>query len=47
MDLKRIVEKMHFRFGISISEIGKHLNLHEKSIRKLMDMNMTKESIGK
>ncbi len=43
MDLKRYIEKLNLRFGFSTVQIGKHLSLHERSVKKLMEIELTKE----
>lgn len=43
MKLKHIVERLHVRFGLSTAQIGIQLRLNERSVKKIMQMQFTKE----
>lgn len=42
-ELKHLIERIQVRFGLSAKEIGRHLKLHERSVKKLMSMQISKE----
>lgn len=42
-ELKHITERLHIRFGLSLKEIAKRLKLNERSVRKLMDTELSEE----
>ncbi len=43
LDLKQLIERLHFRYGIEAKEIAKQLNLREISVRKFLNMQISKE----
>lgn len=44
-DLKHLIERLNVRFGLSAKDIGRHLKLHERSVKKLMNMQIPKEFV--
>lgn len=44
-ELKHLIERLNVRFGLSAKDIGRNLKLHERSVKKLMSVETTRERI--
>ena len=46
-EIQTLIERLSIRFGLSAKEIAKHLRLRERSVLKIMNLNLTREYFGK
>ncbi|OQW48793.1 MAG: hypothetical protein A4S09_13425 [Proteobacteria bacterium SG_bin7] len=45
LELKQLIERLHFRYGMKTKEIARQLNLRESSVRKFLKMQILEERI--